>query len=163
MVGEAVGIGRYRKNRSSVRPLPEVMAGLPTRRLWLSVTILWNGGRFRRETISVRSAVSHSTVGSKESYIRNNQDVLQKTGSLIAQLQVHPAEVSPVLAAGPQPRLRSSGRPSPCATMTTHAFPYTCPGLPAAQGLYDPTKESDACGVGYVVNIDGLKSHRVSK
>ncbi|GFN84677.1 glutamate synthase [NADH] [Plakobranchus ocellatus] len=45
--------------------------------------------------------------------------------------------------------------------MPGSAYPYTCPGLPAAQGLYDPTKESDACGVGYVVNIDGLKSHRV--
>lgn len=44
---------------------------------------------------------------------------------------------------------------------STDAFPYTCPGLPAAQALYDPTRESDACGVGYVVNIDGLKSHKV--
>ncbi|KAK7108161.1 hypothetical protein V1264_015947 [Littorina saxatilis] len=28
-------------------------------------------------------------------------------------------------------------------------------------GLYDPAYESDACGVGYVVNIDGVQSHRV--
>ncbi|KAK6187782.1 hypothetical protein SNE40_005732 [Patella caerulea] len=34
-------------------------------------------------------------------------------------------------------------------------------GQPEAIGLYDPTYESDACGVGYVVNIDGIPSHRV--
>lgn len=28
-------------------------------------------------------------------------------------------------------------------------------------GLYEPAFESDACGVGYVVNIDGIESHRV--
>ncbi|XP_041354050.1 putative glutamate synthase [NADPH] [Gigantopelta aegis] len=35
------------------------------------------------------------------------------------------------------------------------------PGFPPAQGLYDPQYESEACGVGFVVNIDGIKSHRV--
>lgn len=35
-------------------------------------------------------------------------------------------------------------------------------GLPEPQGLYDPTLERDACGVGFVVNIDGSKSHKVS-
>ncbi|XP_005109373.2 putative glutamate synthase [NADPH] [Aplysia californica] len=39
--------------------------------------------------------------------------------------------------------------------------PRNNPGLPAAQGLYNPSLESEACGVGYVVNIDGLRSHRV--
>src|ERR1700689_1513242 len=33
---------------------------------------------------------------------------------------------------------------------------------PDAQlGLYDPAQEHDACGVGFVVNIDGDKSHEV--
>lgn len=36
------------------------------------------------------------------------------------------------------------------------------PGMPGPQGLYDPTLESDACGVGFVVNINGFKSHKVS-
>ena len=36
-------------------------------------------------------------------------------------------------------------------------------GFPLAQGLYDPQYEKDACGVGFVVNIDGIPSHRVSK
>ena len=33
------------------------------------------------------------------------------------------------------------------------------PGLPKAQGLYDPKLEKDACGVGFIVNIDGHPSH----
>jgi glutamate synthase (NADPH/NADH) large chain len=32
-------------------------------------------------------------------------------------------------------------------------------GLPPKQGLYDPRNEHDACGVGFVVNIKGRKSH----
>jgi glutamate synthase domain-containing protein 2/glutamate synthase domain-containing protein 1/glutamate synthase domain-containing protein 3 len=32
-------------------------------------------------------------------------------------------------------------------------------GLPPKQGLYDPAQEHDACGVGFVVNIRGEKSH----
>ena len=32
-------------------------------------------------------------------------------------------------------------------------------GLPAKQGLYDPRNEHDACGVGFVANIKGRKSH----
>ena len=35
------------------------------------------------------------------------------------------------------------------------------PGLPAANGLYDPANEHDACGVGFVVNMHGRKSHRI--
>jgi glutamate synthase (ferredoxin) len=37
----------------------------------------------------------------------------------------------------------------------------TRPGLPPAQGLYDPANEHDACGVGFVVNMFGRKSHRI--
>ena len=32
-------------------------------------------------------------------------------------------------------------------------------GPPEAQGLYDPTYEHDACGVGFVANIKGRKTH----
>ena len=32
---------------------------------------------------------------------------------------------------------------------------------PAAQGLYDPAHEHDACGVGFVVDIKGRKSHAI--
>ncbi|WP_323011934.1 glutamate synthase-related protein [Castellaniella sp.] len=35
------------------------------------------------------------------------------------------------------------------------------PGHPAAQGLYHPEYEHDACGVGFVAHIEGRKSHAV--
>src|SRR5215471_13088682 len=34
-------------------------------------------------------------------------------------------------------------------------------GPPAKQGLYDPQFEHDSCGVGFVVNIKGRKSHAI--
>ncbi|HEU4342932.1 MAG TPA: glutamate synthase large subunit [Candidatus Binatia bacterium] len=37
----------------------------------------------------------------------------------------------------------------------------TTRGLPPKQGLYDPNFEHDACGVGFVVNIKGAKSHEI--
>jgi glutamate synthase (NADPH) large chain len=35
------------------------------------------------------------------------------------------------------------------------------PGLPPKQGLYDPQHEKDSCGVGFVVNINGQRSHGI--
>src|SRR5258708_15495978 len=35
------------------------------------------------------------------------------------------------------------------------------PNLPAQQGLYDPANEHDACGVGFVANIKGARSHAI--
>ena len=32
---------------------------------------------------------------------------------------------------------------------------------PPAQGLYDPATEHDSCGVGFVVDIKGRKSHKI--
>src|SRR5580704_13098958 len=34
-------------------------------------------------------------------------------------------------------------------------------GLPERDGLYDPAYEHDACGVGFVVNMRGEKSHQI--
>ncbi len=34
-------------------------------------------------------------------------------------------------------------------------------GLPPAQGLYDPRYEHDSCGVGFIVDLKGRKSHRI--
>ncbi len=34
-------------------------------------------------------------------------------------------------------------------------------GLPAAQGLYDPRNEHDACGLGFVVDLKGRQSHKL--
>lgn len=33
---------------------------------------------------------------------------------------------------------------------------------PKAQGLYDPQNERDACGVGFIVAIDGRRNHKVN-
>ncbi|TAK90440.1 MAG: glutamate synthase large subunit [Verrucomicrobia bacterium] len=47
-------------------------------------------------------------------------------------------------------------------TQNEQQSPGTAPaGLPAKQGLYDPQFEHDACGVGFVVNIKGRKSHQL--
>jgi glutamate synthase (ferredoxin) len=35
------------------------------------------------------------------------------------------------------------------------------PGFPAKQGLYDPQFEHESCGVGFVVNLKGQKSHEI--
>ena len=37
----------------------------------------------------------------------------------------------------------------------------TYAGIPQKQGLYDPSFEHDACGIGFVVNITGAQSHKV--
>ena len=38
---------------------------------------------------------------------------------------------------------------------------FNIPGMPKAQGLYDPRNEHDACGIGFVANISGEKSHDI--
>src|SRR6476469_5343139 len=35
------------------------------------------------------------------------------------------------------------------------------PGLPPAQGLYDPALEKDSCGVGFIADIKGRSSHKL--
>ncbi|MEZ4343519.1 MAG: hypothetical protein R3B74_12915 [Nitrospirales bacterium] len=40
-----------------------------------------------------------------------------------------------------------------------HGVPI--PGLPPAQGLYDPAHEKDSCGIGFVAHIKGQKSHGI--
>ncbi|MGA2153636.1 MAG: glutamate synthase large subunit [Bryobacteraceae bacterium] len=37
----------------------------------------------------------------------------------------------------------------------------TTRGLPEPQGLYDPAQERDSCGIGFVANIKGQKSHDI--
>ncbi|MEO9340634.1 glutamate synthase large subunit [Mesorhizobium sp. SB112] len=58
----------------------------------------------------------------------------------------------------------TSGLPHSVATERKDAF-ATKPhyGLPAAQGLYDPRNEHDACGVGFIANMKGAKSHQIVK
>jgi hypothetical protein len=40
-----------------------------------------------------------------------------------------------------------------------YEYPYK--GLPPAQGLYDPEHEHDACGIGFIADIQGRKSHEI--
>src|SRR6186997_41308 len=35
------------------------------------------------------------------------------------------------------------------------------PGTPAAHGLYDPALDKDSCGVGFIADIKGRKSHKI--
>ncbi len=35
------------------------------------------------------------------------------------------------------------------------------PGLPAVQGLYDPALDKDSCGVGFIADLKGRKSHKI--
>ena len=50
---------------------------------------------------------------------------------------------------------------------TTHRFAAqpmgdtTDPGTPAARGLYDPALDKDSCGVGFIADIKGRKSHKI--
>ena len=34
-------------------------------------------------------------------------------------------------------------------------------GMPEQQGLYSPSNERDACGLGFVAHIKGNKSHKI--
>jgi glutamate synthase (ferredoxin) len=52
------------------------------------------------------------------------------------------------------------GRPAPRRSPARPGRPGG-PGRPGKQGLYDPWFEHDACGVGFVVDIKGRKSHRI--
>ena len=41
------------------------------------------------------------------------------------------------------------------------SYSFISRGLPQSQGLYDPRNEHDACGIGFVANISGEKSHDI--
>ncbi|MBE2214200.1 MAG: glutamate synthase large subunit [Opitutaceae bacterium] len=53
------------------------------------------------------------------------------------------------------PHSSREAQPSRSAASPTHS------ALPKKQGLYDPAFEHDACGVGFVVDMKGRKSHRI--
>ena len=42
-----------------------------------------------------------------------------------------------------------------------HELAFKAKGIPAAQGLYHPEHEKDACGVGFICNLSGEKSHAI--
>src|SRR6058998_2089294 len=51
--------------------------------------------------------------------------------------------------------------PQEGSTMSELKTKHHTNGLPPAQGLYNPANEHDACGIGFVVNISGQKSHDI--
>ena len=42
-----------------------------------------------------------------------------------------------------------------------HGSPFRDPAWPEPQGLFDPAHEKDSCGVGFIANIKGAKSHQI--
>src|ERR1700759_3158644 len=52
------------------------------------------------------------------------------------------------------------GKPPPLGE-STDSLSKTMNGIPPKQGLYDPAFEKDACGTGFVVDIQGRKSHKI--
>src|ERR1043165_7877595 len=61
---------------------------------------------------------------------------------------------------GAEPIARGSCAPRVCVWRTEKMTAIRV-GPPAKQGLYDPQFEHDACGVGFLVNIKGRKSHDI--
>ena len=49
--------------------------------------------------------------------------------------------------------------PSARAPLNSPRLPFSA--LPEASGLYDPRFEHDGCGVGFVVDVTGAKSHDI--
>ena len=49
----------------------------------------------------------------------------------------------------------------PATKGLTPVFPRHGSSRPPAAGLYDPAHEHDACGVGFVVDIKGRRSHAI--
>src|SRR3954465_5251160 len=68
---------------------------------------------------------------------------------------------SPTSAAGPKSS-RGAGQPRPFRRRSARpAVTFRSPAVPAAQGLYSPDNEHDACGVAFVVDIAGRASHDI--
>ncbi len=70
-------------------------------------------------------------------------------------MRANPAELSLSPSSAPAAVIDASRIGLPSAPARQH------PGAPAAQGLYSPANEHDACGVGFVAHIKGRKSHAI--
>jgi len=55
--------------------------------------------------------------------------------------------------------VRDSSVPQPNAAFTSTSSPIS--DFPAAQGLYDPANEHDACGVSFIADLNGTPTNRV--
>jgi glutamate synthase (NADPH) large chain len=52
-------------------------------------------------------------------------------------------------------------RPNPSLSLPRGRAPMSDPALPPAEGLYDPAKEHDSCGVGFVADLQNRKSRDI--
>jgi glutamate synthase (NADPH) large chain len=59
----------------------------------------------------------------------------------------------------PNDVLSVASRSKPAELEREHAREHTW--RPEAAGLYDPSLEKDSCGVGFIANIKGRKSHQI--
>src|SRR5690606_22347695 len=61
-----------------------------------------------------------------------------------------------------KPTSRCRAALTPRTTSMTNVTPFHGTyERPEAQGLFDPAFERDACGVGFIANLKGVKSHQV--
>ncbi len=62
-----------------------------------------------------------------------------------------------------QPGWQAGGENSPATPSRRphHREALHSPGLPPAQGLYDPAYEKDNCGVGFIAHLKGMPSHAI--
>src|SRR3954452_15528456 len=56
---------------------------------------------------------------------------------------------------------KEGGRAQPEVLRASDFADSADPGMPAAQGLYDPALDKDSCGVGFIADIKGRKSHKI--
>src|SRR4051812_44728575 len=56
---------------------------------------------------------------------------------------------------------KEGGRAKPEVLRASDFADSADPGVPAAQGLYDPALDKDSCGVGFIADIKGRKSHKI--
>src|SRR6267142_574330 len=74
---------------------------------------------------------------------------------------MHGAGVVSLFNSGCSATSQGRGRAERRMAMEDRMSATTPAGMPQPQGLYDPAHEHDACGVGFVVDMKGRKSHAI--
>jgi len=101
-----------------------------------------------RETAAVRETGTHQTTG-----IEGKVSQLAEPVSGGTKLSTNGSEFG---------RIENATAPSADAALKPAANePREFSWRPPAEGLYDPALEKDSCGVGFIANIKGRKSHQI--
>ena len=100
-----------------------------------------------------------STIRSIEGVARTETMVVLSTHTErgLISLHINGDASEPTNGRRASPRFREICAPGFKAGVMMHNYR----SIPKAQGLYDPAHEHDACGVGFVVNIKGERSHDI--